>query len=114
MDAASCVYGVLAGQAIAIAGMITALVICSTETTTRAEQNELEDELQKNLALIRLRGPQTKQDHIIMHLFLTGRLPGPKGPLFEPHRLNPDAVLLETAKIVIVTDVLLIAALYLL
>jgi hypothetical protein len=50
----------------------------------RMQGIEHQAELQKNLALIRLRGPKTKQDHMIIYLLHTGRLPMPKGAVFEP------------------------------
>lgn len=50
----------------------------------RQESIEHMAELQKQLALIDLRGPKSKQDLMVLYLVNTGAIPLPKGTLFEP------------------------------
>lgn len=50
----------------------------------RMEVIENQAELQKNLALIRLRGPQSKKDFMVLYMLNTGQLPLPRGSVFEP------------------------------
>lgn len=50
----------------------------------RMEVIENQAELQKNIALIRLRGPQSKKDFMIVYMLQTGQLPIPQGAVFNP------------------------------
>jgi len=50
----------------------------------RMEAIEHQAELQKNLALIRLRGPKNKTDLSILYLASTGKLPLPQGAVHDP------------------------------
>jgi hypothetical protein len=52
--------------------------------TDREAVIENQAELQKNLALIRLRGPQSKQDFLMIYLLSTGQISMPKGSVFDP------------------------------
>lgn len=56
----------------------------------RMEVIENQAELQKNIALIRLRGPQTKKDFMIVYMLQTGQLPLPQGAVFEPKTWSYD------------------------
>jgi hypothetical protein len=50
----------------------------------REAEIEQQAELQKTLALIRLRGAQSKKDYTIAYGILTGRIPKPTGALWQP------------------------------
>ena len=50
----------------------------------REAEIEQQAELQKTLALIRLRGAQTKKDYTVAYGMLTGRIPVPTGALWQP------------------------------
>jgi hypothetical protein len=52
----------------------------------RMEVIENQAELQKNLALIRLRGPTSKKDFMVLYMLNTGQLPLPRGSVFEPEK----------------------------
>lgn len=52
----------------------------------RQEVIENQAELQKNLALIRLRGPTSKKDFMVLYMLNTGQLPLPRGSIFEPDK----------------------------
>jgi hypothetical protein len=52
----------------------------------RMEAIEHQAELQKNLALIRLRGPKNKTDLSILYLASTGKLPMPLGGVHQPDK----------------------------
>lgn len=52
----------------------------------RAEAIEHQAELQKNMALIRLRGPQSKKDLMLIYLLATGAIPMPLGGIFDPKK----------------------------
>lgn len=52
----------------------------------RQESIEHQAELQKQLALIDLRGVKTKQDLMVLYLLQTGAIPMPEGALFEPKK----------------------------
>lgn len=52
--------------------------------TDREAAIENQAELQKNLALIRMRGPQSKQDFLMIYLLSTGQISMPKGSVFDP------------------------------
>jgi hypothetical protein len=52
----------------------------------RQEVIENQAELQKNIALIRLRGPTSKKDFMILYMLNTGQLPLPRGTIFEPEK----------------------------
>lgn len=56
----------------------------------RQESIEHQAELQKQLALIDLRGPKSKQDLMVLYLVNTGAIPLPRGALFEPHKWGMD------------------------
>lgn len=47
-------------------------------------------ELQTDLALIRLRGPTTKKDLLTLYALSTGRVPFPRGSIFEPKSWSSD------------------------
>lgn len=50
----------------------------------REAEIEQQAELQKTLALIRLRGAQSKKDYTIAYGLLSGRIPVPTGALWQP------------------------------
>jgi len=56
----------------------------------RQESIEHQAELQKQLALIDLRGVKTKQDLMVLYLLQTGAIPMPNGALFEPKKWSMD------------------------
>jgi hypothetical protein len=56
----------------------------------RMEAIEHQAELQKNLALIRLRGPKNKQDLMVLYLAATGKLPVPSGGVHQPDKWSSD------------------------
>jgi hypothetical protein len=58
--------------------------------TDREAVIENQAELQKNLALIRMRGPQSKQDFLMIYLLSTGQIQMPKGSIFEPQSWSYD------------------------
>lgn len=57
----------------------------------RMEAIEHQAELQKNLAMIRLRGPRSKTDMMLLYLLSTGQLTLPKGAIFEPDKWSYDS-----------------------
>lgn len=56
----------------------------------RQEAIENQAELQKNLALIRLRGPQSKMDFMILYMLSTGQIQIPRGSVFQPDTWSYD------------------------
>lgn len=52
----------------------------------RQESIENQAELQKNIAMIRMRGPTSKKDFMIIYMLNTGQLPLPQGSIFEPDK----------------------------
>lgn len=50
----------------------------------REQVIEQQAELQKNLAMMRLRGPQTKKDFLMLYLLSTGQIKLPQGTVFDP------------------------------
>jgi len=57
----------------------------------RMEAIEHQAELQKNLAMIRLRGPRSKTDMMLLYLLSTGQLQLPAGAIFEPDKWSYDS-----------------------
>lgn len=57
----------------------------------RMEAIEHQAELQKNLAMVRLRGPRNKTDFMLLYLLSTGQLNLPRGAIFEPSKWSYDS-----------------------
>jgi hypothetical protein len=57
----------------------------------RMEAIEHQAELQKNLAMIRLRGPRSKTDMMLLYLLSTGQVQLPAGAIFEPDKWSYDS-----------------------